>query len=126
MKILVVDDSTVQRKAIMRVIQQAGFSNPILEASNGQEAIQLLAANYQDVCLILCDWGMPVMSGIDFIGGVCKIPELKKIPVVMVTAVGTESSIKEIRQMHPSIVAYVVKPFTQEQLGAAIAPYVRS
>ncbi|MBF0399073.1 MAG: response regulator, partial [Desulfobacterales bacterium] len=58
-KILVVDDSGVQRKMIIQIIKKAGFTNEILEAADGAIAIETLAANFQDVGLVLCDWNMP-------------------------------------------------------------------
>ncbi len=124
MKIMVVDDSGVQRKMIMKIIQEAGFMNPVLEAANGQEAVQILGANFKDVGLILCDWNMPVMSGIDFIEGVGKVPQLAQIPIVMVTTEGTEAKIKEARMKYPKLVGYVSKPFTAEQLKTTIQPFL--
>ncbi len=125
MKILIVDDSGVQRKMIMKIIQEAGFSQPVLEASNGQEAVQVLGTNFQDIGLILCDWNMPVMSGIDFVEGVGKVPQLSKIPIVMVTTEGTESRIKEARSKYPTLVGYVTKPFTADQLRNTISPFIK-
>ncbi len=125
MKILVVDDSGVQRKMIMRTIQEAGFSNPVLEAGNGQEAVQVLGANFKDIGLILCDWNMPVMSGIDFIEGVGKVPALSSIPVVMVTTEGTEAKMKEAKMKYPMLVGYVTKPFTPDQLKNVVSAFIK-
>ncbi len=125
MKILIVDDSGVQRKMITRTIQEAGFANPVLEAGNGQEAVQVLGTNFKDICLILCDWNMPVMSGIDFIEGVGKVPMLANIPVVMVTTEGTEARMKEAKSKHPMLVGYVTKPFTPDQLKAVVSAFIK-
>ncbi len=125
MKILVVEDSIVQRRAIQRIIQAAGFSNPVLEAANGQEAVQVLGSNFNDIGLILCDWSMPVMSGIDFVEGVGKIPQLSKIPIIMVTTEGTVDRIKEAYAKYPSLVGYVTKPFTADQLKEKIQPFFK-
>ncbi len=126
MKILVVDDSGVQRKMIIKIIQMAGFTNPILEAANGQEAVQVLGVNFKEIGLILCDWNMPVMSGIDFIEGVGKVPQLAQIPIIMVTTEGTEAKIKEARSKYPMLVGYVSKPFTPEQLKTTIQPFLKN
>ena len=125
MKILVVDDSGVQRKMIMKIILEAGFNQPVLEAGNGQEAVQVLGANFKDIGLILCDWNMPIMSGIDFVEGVGKVPQLAKIPVIMVTTEGTEAKVKEARSKYPTLVGYVTKPFTADQLRATIQPFLQ-
>ena len=62
MKILVIDDSGLQRKLISQIIRKAGFDNEIMEAGDGQQAIQLLGTNFNEIGLILCDWNMPNMN----------------------------------------------------------------
>ena len=126
MKILVVDDSVVQRKVVIKILREASFTNEILEASNGQEAIQQLGTNHKDVGLILCDWNMPVMSGIDFVEGVAKVPVLSKIPLMMVTTEGTQTKIEEARSKHPFLAGYIVKPFTPDQLKVKIQPFLKA
>lgn len=122
MKILVVDDSSVQRKFIISSIRQAGFKNEILEAPNGNLAIEQLGKNYKDIGLILCDWHMPELSGIEFLAAVGKIPQLLKIPLVMVTVETTESKIQAAKSAHPSLAGYLLKPFTPAQLTNVIGP----
>ena len=113
MKILVVDDSGVQRKMIIKVIQAAGFSNPVLEASNGQEAVQILGVNFKDVSLILCDWNMPVMDGYQFLLK-NKQEQVFTIPIFMMT---TENSEEKIRTaMELGAIDYIMKPFTMDIL----------
>ncbi|MFH0984858.1 MAG: response regulator [Candidatus Omnitrophota bacterium] len=114
MKILVVDDSAVQRKMIMMIIRKAGFEHEFLEAVDGKDAIQKLGLNYQDIALILCDWSMPNMSGVEFLAGVAKVPAVARIPCIMVTAEGTEDKIQAARKSHPLLAGYIVKPFTPE------------
>jgi two-component system chemotaxis response regulator CheY len=66
MKILVVDDSRAMRRIIARTIRQAGFADAdIIEAENGREALRAVAVENPD--LILSDWHMPEMSGIDLL-----------------------------------------------------------
>lgn len=125
MKILVIDDSGVQRKMIISIIRQAGFNNEILEAANGNQGIEKLGTNHTEICLILCDWNMPELSGIEFIAAVGQIPALCEIPLIMVTTEGTDAKMAEARSKHPKLAGYVAKPFTPDQLKAAIAPYVK-
>lgn len=120
MKIMVVDDSGVQRKMIISIIRKAGYENEVLEAGDGREAIQKLGTNYKDVGLILCDWNMPNLSGIEFLAAVAKVPQVASIPCMMITSEGTEEKIKEAHGKHPSLVGYMVKPFTAEQLKAKL------
>jgi two-component system chemotaxis response regulator CheY len=65
MKILVVDDSRAMRMIVSRTLRQAGFDATVVEAENGQEALDKARAEKPD--LILSDWNMPVMSGIEFL-----------------------------------------------------------
>ena len=66
MKILVVDDSRAMRRIVSRTIRQAGFEgHEIVEAENGQEALAVVKAENPD--LILSDWHMPEMNGIEFL-----------------------------------------------------------
>ena len=122
MKILVVDDSRIQRKVIIQIIANMGFNNETLQAENGEDAIQVLAAHCKDICLILCDWNMPKMTGFEFITGVAKVPSLNAIPIIMVSVEGTDEKIAQAKAVHPNLVGYVTKPFTPDQLKAAIEP----
>lgn len=124
-KILVVDDSSVQRKMIIQIVKRAGFTNEILEAHNGESAIQVLGMNFRDIGLILCDWHMPEMSGLEFIEGVAKVPAVAAIPIVMVTAAGTDDKLKQAYGVHPNLKGYIIKPFSEDQLKTIIAPILQ-
>lgn len=121
-KILVVDDSGVQRKMIIQIIKKAGFENETLEAADGSLAIETLAANFQDVGIVLCDWNMPNMSGLEFIEAVAKVPAVASIPIVMVTTEGTDEKIAEAKAANPNVQGYIPKPFTPELLKTTIEP----
>lgn len=121
-KILIVDDSGVQRKMIAQIIQKAGFTNEILEAADGSLGIEVVAGNFQDIGVVLCDWNMPNMSGLEFITAVASVPAVASIPIVMVTTEGTEEKMAEARAANPNLKGYIAKPFTPEQLKAAIEP----
>ncbi len=125
-KILVIDDSGVQRKMIVQIIKKAGFENEILEAPDGAVGIETLAGNFQDVALVLCDWNMPNMSGIEFVGAVAKVPAVAEIPVIMVTTEGTDDKIAEAKAANPNLAGYIPKPFTPDQLKAAIDPILNA
>ena len=124
-KILVVDDSSVQRKMIIQIIKKIGCTNAILEAENGEKAIQVLGGNFKDICLILCDWHMPEMSGLEFIEGVAKVPAVADIPIVMVTAAGTDEKLKQAYGVHPNLKGYIIKPFSEDQLKVTISPFLK-
>ncbi len=125
MKILIVDDSVLERKLLMSVLKKSGIENEILQAVDGEEAIQVLGNNYKDICLILLDWQMPKMSGIEFMKAVSHVPAVAYIPIVMVTASGSDDNKKEAREANPNLAGYVVKPYKPETLLMAIKPFVR-
>ena len=110
-KVLVVDDMSTMRRIVKNVLKQIGFSD-MVEAKNGQDALNKLKAN--DIGLIVSDWNMPVMQGIELLREVRADVELKHIPFLMVTAEAQKENI--IEAVQPGVSNYVVKPFTPEAL----------
>lgn len=115
MNVLVVDDFSTMRKIIKNVLKQIGIES-VLEAENGKVALELLKKEQID--LIISDWIMPEMTGIDFLKA-CKNEEhTKKIPFIMVTAEAQKGNIMEA--IKSGVDNYIVKPFTPEKLQSAI------
>src|SRR5580692_1252103 len=125
MKILVVDDSLLDRKLLVRTLMKSGITQEILQAEDGEQAMEVLAVNYMDICLILLDWQMPKVSGIELMAGMVKIPELSKIPIMMVTASGSDDNKRMAQQVNPQLAGFWVKPYKSEEIIAAIKPYLR-
>jgi two-component system chemotaxis response regulator CheY len=116
MKILVVDDMVTMRRIVKNILKQLGFSN-VEEAENGQEGLQKLRAD--TFGLVVSDWNMPVMTGIDMLRAIRADEKLKAIPVLMVTAEAQQSNLVEAVQAGAS--NYIVKPFTAETMQEKIA-----
>jgi len=115
MKVLVVDDFATMRKIIKNVLKQINIEN-VLEAENGKHALTVLAGETVD--LIISDWIMPEMTGIEFLKA-CKNDEnIKKIPFIMVTAEAQKDNIMEA--IKSGVDNYIVKPFTPDKLREAI------
>lgn len=115
MRVLVVDDFATMRKIVKNVLKQINLDN-VVEAENGKHALTVL--NEDSVDLIISDWMMPEMTGIEFLK-VCKSDEeKKKIPFIMVTAEGQKDNVMEA--IKSGVDNYVVKPFTPEKLKEAI------
>ena len=92
MKVLVVDDFATMRKIIKNVLKQISIEN-VLEAENGKHALTVLKNEAVD--LIISDWIMPEMTGIEFLKA-CKADEtIRKIPFIMVTAEAQKDNIME-------------------------------
>lgn len=123
-KILVVDDSDLERELLIEVLRGAGVNNDFLDARNGEEAIQLLGTRYKEIRLILLDWQMPEMSGMEFMEAVVKVPAVAKTAIIMVSASGTEENKKQAKSVNPNLAGYIVKPYTPESLLDVIKPYV--
>jgi len=109
MKVLVVDDFATMRRIIKNILKQIGFTN-IIEAEDGKSALKMLQNDKFD--LIMCDWNMPEMPGIELLGKVRSDEQLKGIPFVMVTAEAQKENILEA--VKAGVNSYIVKPFTAE------------
>lgn len=115
MKVLVVDDFATMRKIVKNVLKQINIEN-VVEAENGKHALNVLKS--EEIDLIISDWMMPEMTGIEFLK-VCKEDEeKKKIPFIMVTAEGQKDSVMEA--IKSGVDNYIVKPFTPDKLKEAI------
>lgn len=110
-KVLVVDDFPTMRRIIKNLLKQIGFEN-IDEAENGEDALRKLKGG--DYGLVVSDWNMPVMEGIELLRKVRSDPQLKEIPFLMVTAEAEKE--KVIEAIKAGVDNYIVKPFTGEVL----------
>ncbi|GAW52222.1 MULTISPECIES: response regulator [unclassified Nocardioides] len=112
MRVLIVDDSRAMRRIIGRILGDAGFE--VLEAGDGQEAIDVLEAQTQLPTLACVDWNMPVMDGLTFVTEVRRRPEWRAITLMMVT---TESeSDRIVRALAAGAHEYLIKPFTADAM----------
>ena len=125
MKVLIVDDSLLERKLLSGVLKKNGIENEILHAVDGEDAMAVLAKNYQDVCLILLVWQMPKMNGIEFMKAVVNVPAVSHIPIVMVTASGSEDNKREAKEANPHLAGYIVKPYKPETVIETIKPFIK-
>lgn len=112
LKILVVDDSAVMRKMIIRTINLCGFDiADIYEAGNGYEGLEILKKKKVD--LLFADVNMPEMDGLQMLSEVRKGGITKNLPVLIVS---TESNENRIREIERQDAGFVHKPFTPELL----------
>jgi two-component system chemotaxis response regulator CheY len=116
MKILSADDSGMIRKVIKNAVDVLGYG--FLEAKDGQEALDVLEQEYPDVGLILLDWNMPRLNGLEVLKKVKADDRFKAIPVMMVTTEVERA--KVIEAISAGANNYVMKPFSHEDLMAKI------
>ncbi len=111
-KALIVDDSRAVRMILARTLKELGFE--VREAANGREALEVIETEKTAVSLVLADWNMPEVNGLELLKRLRQKPELSSLVVVMVT---TET---ELDQMAAALEAganeYVMKPFTKDIL----------
>jgi len=109
---LVIDDSRAMRSILARILADCGFD--AIQAANGKEALVAMEREGASLDLILVDWNMPEMSGLEFLAELRSRPAFAPLPVIMVT---TET---EVEQMQRALAAgadeYVMKPFTRDAI----------
>jgi len=113
MKALVVDDSMTIRRIVIKALSLVGIDDAT-EAGDGMEALK--AVKEADFDLILLDWNMPKMSGIDTLRSLRQ--EGKKTPVIMVTTEAEKSRV--IEAIKTGANDYLIKPFSPDQLAAKV------
>lgn len=116
-RVLVVDDMAVMRRIVRNLLLDVGFTEDnITEAEDGEKALEQLRS--QEFDLVITDWNMPVMEGIELLREIRKDPKLQNKPVLMVTAEAKKEQIIEAAQA--GVNQYIVKPFTANTLNEKI------
>lgn len=110
-KILVVDDFPTMRRIIRNLLKDLGFEN-VDEAEDGAQGLEKLRNSSFD--LVVSDWNMPNMDGLEMLQAIREDPGLSKLPVLMVTAEAKKENIIAAAQAGAN--GYVVKPFTAATL----------
>ena len=111
LQVLVIDDSRTMRLILGRMLRDLGLE--VTEASNGRDALAQLDAGLSP-SVILVDWNMPEMTGIEFVEAVRQAPYESTAKVVMVT---TETEVPQVRRaLESGADEYVMKPFTSDAI----------
>jgi len=120
-KILVVDDFATMRKVVRNLLKQVGYED-IVEAEDGVMALRALKSQKIDV--IISDWNMPNMSGLELLKAIRDDSELAKTPFLMVTAEALQDNV--VAAVKAGVNEYIVKPFTAEVLNEKIVKIMAS
>ena len=111
--ILIVDDSSPMRALIKKVVKASGFDvGEFFEASNGKEAYRVLEDAWLD--LVLTDYNMPEMNGLELLEAMQQHETHQSIPVVMITTEGSQQRIEEF--LTKGAADYIKKPFTPSEI----------
>lgn len=116
MSILIVDDYKTMLRIIRNLLRQLNFTN-VEEAMDGTEALHLL--RQKDIQLIISDWNMEPMTGLQLLREVRKNDKFKHIPFIMITAESKAENVVAAKQAGVS--NYIVKPFNAETLKAKLS-----
>ena len=111
-KVLIVDDFATMRRILKNILKQLGFKN-LVEADDGTTAWEVLEG--QNIDLIISDWNMPKMTGLELLKKVRASDTHKTTPFLMVTAEAQKQNV--IEAVQAGVSNYVVKPFTAEAIS---------
>jgi two-component system chemotaxis response regulator CheY len=118
--VLVVDDSRIMRNIVKNYFTEQKIPCQYLEAENGNEAFDLLMK--QPVDLILLDWNMPKLSGIDFLKKVRAIDKFTKLSIIMVTSESAKYNVIEALKLGAT--DYIIKPINGKMFAEKISKIV--
>jgi two-component system chemotaxis response regulator CheY len=116
MRVLVIDDSRTVRIIIRQALAEAGLD--VIEAANGREGLDQLRA-HDDVELVLVDWNMPEMNGLEFVQAVRAQRSFDPVRIMMVTTETEQEQV--VRALNAGANEYLMKPFTKEVLVAKLS-----
>jgi two-component system, chemotaxis family, chemotaxis protein CheY len=117
MRALVVDDSRVSRRILSRILGNLGFE--VVEADNGLEGLTRLKEMDRAAQVVMVDWNMPVMNGIDFVRAVRAEPVYAKLNIVVIT---TNNELRDVVvALEAGADEYIMKPFTQDIVQGKLA-----
>jgi two-component system, chemotaxis family, chemotaxis protein CheY len=112
---LVIDDSRTIRIIVGRILRELGMD--VIEAGNGRQALEQMRLN-PEVELVLVDWNMPEMNGLDFTKTIRAQHEYERVRILMVTS---ETEIEQMRRaMSAGVDEYLMKPFSRDVLIAKL------
>lgn len=115
MRCLVVDDSATMRRIVINALKSIGISD-LVEAGDGKEALAAAVGNPVD--LVITDWNMPVMGGLELVQHLRANPQTAGTPILMVTTRGAKEDI--LQAVQAGVSSYVLKPFTPQVLKQKI------
>jgi two-component system, chemotaxis family, chemotaxis protein CheY len=120
LRILLIDDMPAMRSVVRSMLVEQGFAN-ITETEDGELAWRLIqdaAMSESAFGLIISDWQMPGMTGVDLLRAVRSSSFARELPFFLITAKGDEPHVREALQA--GVTDYIVKPFTGEQLAEKV------
>ncbi|MCC7305884.1 MAG: response regulator [Alphaproteobacteria bacterium] len=115
LKVLLVEDQPEARTMLRNMLMELGITN-VFEASDGKQAMSFLDASFDSLDLVVSDWNMPSMTGVEFLRQLRSVDSA--LPFLMITGRGDLDSVVEARTS--GVTAYIRKPFSAVQLEAKL------
>jgi two-component system chemotaxis response regulator CheY len=116
MAVLIVDDSTTMRRIVKRCLD--GMGHEVLEAADGLQALKIIAEKHDRIQLIILDWNVPGMTGLQVLQAVRSDPDSEAIPVMMLTSQADQTFVLEA--LRAGVQNYLTKPFDPKILTTKI------
>jgi two-component system chemotaxis response regulator CheY len=121
-KVMIVDDSSTMRRIVSSVVKQIGIDEDYIGlAVDGMDALGKLKSTKYD--LILTDWNMPKMNGLQLVKNLRTLPRYANTPILMITTEGGKSEV--VTALKSGVNNYIVKPFSAETLKAKLEPLIK-
>lgn len=114
-KILIVDDDDLMRNRLKEYLKKLKFTK-FVEADDGSDGLDLIKENDQisdPIQLVISDWNMPVMDGIDLLRGIRGEPRIRRVPFLLMTVAGSWEKMVEVASFEA---AFIEKPFEIDEL----------
>jgi DNA-binding response OmpR family regulator len=121
-KILVLDDEPNITNLVSSILELEGYES--LKANTVKEALEILDKNWKDIKIMICDYRMPEMNGLEFIKKVRQNPLYNNIDILMLTATDTYETIKQSTLL--GVKDYIIKPFDPQEIIEAIERVLNS
>ncbi len=119
MQILVVDDALMTRKIITKILIEAGHES--ITAANGDEALKLID-EFASIEVILSDWNMPEMNGIELLKEIRKREDFQTIPFYLISAKANKGDLAEADQY--GVTGFIAKPFTPADIMEILKKHI--
>ena len=125
MKIFIVDDSQLDRKLLIRTLEKSGVQNEILQAEDGESALEILAVEYDQICLMFLDWQLRKIDGLEILKRMARDPKTASLPIVMLTSASSLESEEIAQLLNPKLAASVVKPLDPDKVVEVALPLIK-
>jgi two-component system chemotaxis response regulator CheY len=125
LKILIVDDSLIDRKLLASTLEKGGVQNEIVQVEDGESALELLEKEHDSVCLMFIDWQLPKMDGLEVLKRVARNPKTESLPIIMLTSSISPETEEIAHLLNPNLKDFVMKPLDPAKIIRIALPHIK-